>query len=236
MSGRAERPSGLWWTVGRAAVGSLVRVGFRVRVSGAEHIPRTGGAVLASNHVSVLDPIVVALAAGRRGRSIHYLVVADVFDRPLIGPAMRALEQVPVRRGIGDRVALERLTALVRAGSLGGVSVEGTVGDGAALQPGQKGAARVALAAGCPLIPVGIWGTQERWPGPGFHWGRPLRPAVVAIVGEPIGPVGDARSRADLRDATDSLMEAIGQLVDAAREQQPPASTVNGIARRAARV
>jgi 1-acyl-sn-glycerol-3-phosphate acyltransferase len=187
--------------------------------------------------VSVLDPVVVALAAGRRARSIHYLVVADVFERPLIGRAMRALAQVPVRRGIGDRVAIERLTALVRAGSLGGVSVEGTVGDGVALQPGQKGAARVALAAGCPLIPVGIWGTQERWPRPGVRWGRPIRPVVVAIVGEPIALVGDARSRADVRDATDRLMDAIGRLVDAARGQQlPTASPAEGRARRAARV
>jgi 1-acyl-sn-glycerol-3-phosphate acyltransferase len=86
------------------------------------------------------------------------------------------------------------------------------MGDGPDLLPGAKGAARIALSAGAPIVPVGIWGTQDRWPRWGFKRSGPLRTAVGLVYGAPIPPEGDPRSRADVRALTDRLMEEIGEL------------------------
>jgi 1-acyl-sn-glycerol-3-phosphate acyltransferase len=105
----------------------------------------------------------------------------------------------------------------IRSGSLAGLSPEGTVGNGSALQPGQKGAARIALLTGAPVIPVGIWGIQRRWPKPGLTFALPVRPAVAVAFGPPLHPEGDAHNRADVRALTDRIMAALQTQVDVAR-------------------
>ncbi len=194
---RAELESG--WRVAGATVRAGFKLAFRVRISGADRIPSQGGAILAYNHVSVLDPLFVAVAAYQRGRPVRFLVVADVFEQPVVGRLLRFLRQIPLRRGLGDWQAIQHIAALVRAGALAGLSPEGTVGDGARLGPGQKGAARIALSAQAPVIPVGIWGSQERWPKEGLSLSPPLRPPVGLAVGTPIVATGDPASRPDVR-------------------------------------
>ena len=206
-----------WWRFGRATVGSLCRAFFRFRTSGLDNVPSRGGAVLASNHVSVLDPITVAVAVTAWGRSVRYLALAEVFEIPVIGWAIRRVGQIPVRRGAGEWRTIEEAAAAVRGGSLVGVSAEGTVGDGRAMLPVQKGTARIALAAGSPVIPVGLWGTQERWPKTGPTFGRPLRPTVSVVFGPPIESEGDPRSRQDVRALTDRIADGIGIALSKAR-------------------
>ncbi len=209
-----------WWRVGRWTAGALFHGAFRLRFAGLENIPAAGGALLTYNHVSVLDPVVVALGADRRRRSVRFLSLAEAFEQPLVGWALRRTRQIPLRRGLGDWRAIEAVADAIRAGSLAGLSPEGTVGDGSALQPGQKGAARIALLTGAPVIPVGIWGVQRRWPKSGLTLARPLRPAVGVAFGPPLPPArphGDARSRTEVRSMTDRLMEALAAQVDVAR-------------------
>jgi len=206
-----------WWLVGRWLVGGAFRGAFRMRFAGLSNVPRVGGALLAYNHVSVLDPVLVALGADRRNRSVHFLSLAQAFDQPLVGWALRRTRQIPLRRGLGDWQALEAVAGAIRAGALAGMSPEGTVGDGSALQPGQKGAARIALLTGSPVIPVGIWGVQQRWGKSGLTYGRPLRPVVGVAFGPPVVPEGDAKSRADVRVTTDRIMNALDAQVGAAR-------------------
>jgi 1-acyl-sn-glycerol-3-phosphate acyltransferase len=122
-----------------------------------------------------------------------------------------------LRRGLGDWTALETVAAAIRDGSLAGLSPEGTVGDGSALQPGQKGAARIALLTAAPVIPVAVWGIQHRWGKEGLTWGRPIRPAVAVAFGPPIVAVGDHRSRSDVRETTDRIMSGLSVQVDVAR-------------------
>ena len=172
---------------------------------------------MASNHVSVLDPVFVVLAASRRGRVVRYLTVSDAFDQRVVGWGLRRVQQIPLRRGMGDWEAIEEVAAIVRGGALAGISAEGTVGDGRELLPIQKGAARIALAAGAPIIPAAVWGTQARWSKRGPQLGPPIRPTVAVAFGRPIPPAGDPRSRADVRAHTDRLASALGSLVDSVR-------------------
>jgi 1-acyl-sn-glycerol-3-phosphate acyltransferase len=216
----APRPPGDrygWWRFARGTIGLAFDTGFRLRFAGLANVPRSGGALLTYNHVSVLDPVVVALGADRRGRSVRFLALSEAFDQRFVGFGLRKTRQIPLRRGLGDWDAIQAVADAIRTGSLAGLSPEGTVGDGATLQPGQKGAARIALSTSAAVIPVGIWGIQARWPKAGLHLGRPLRPTVGVSFGPAMGADGDPRSRADVRDLTDRIMARLAEQVDVAR-------------------
>src|SRR5262249_36889152 len=96
-----------WWLVGRWTAGAFFHGAFRLRFAGLGNVPVTGGALLAYNHVSVLDPVVVALGADRRRRSVRFLSLAEAFEQPLVGWALRRTRQIPLRRGLGDWRAIE---------------------------------------------------------------------------------------------------------------------------------
>jgi 1-acyl-sn-glycerol-3-phosphate acyltransferase len=210
-----------WW---RFAADPVVRfviwLALRLRQVGTENIPRTGPALLVANHVSVLDPICIALAPSRMGRTVRFLAASEFFGKRLVGAGLRSLNQISVRRGAADRSALNDLAAVIREGSLAAIFPEGRMGDGPGLLPGKKGAARIALAAGVPVVPIGIWGTRQRWPRSGFRWARPFRPAVTVVWGKPIEVIGDARDRNDVRDLTDRIMAEIAPLVEQAQARR----------------
>jgi 1-acyl-sn-glycerol-3-phosphate acyltransferase len=217
--GSPGRELDAWWMGLRATVGLAFDLGFRLRYFGLENVPMRGGAILAYNHISVLDPVVVAMGAAKRGRAVRFLGLSEVFEHRLLGWGMRRARQIPLRRGLGDREALDRVARIVGDGAVAGMSPEGTVGSGDGMQPGQKGVARIALAARVPVIPVGIWGTHHRWPKAGLRWGRPLRPMVALHYAPPVMPEGDARNRADVRAMTDGIMAVLERAVTAARGQ-----------------
>ncbi len=208
-----------WYRAGVWTVGTLTHLGLGIRFHGLENVPRSGGAILAPNHISVLDPVVIALGPVKIGRTVRFLAAAEFFDvRPhIIALGLRKFRQIPVRRGRADWSALEEIADVVRAGALAGMFPEGRMGDGAALQKGQRGLARIALVAGAPIVPVGIWGTHVRWPRDGLRWrGGPLRPTVNVAYGPPIEAIGDAHDRRETIDLTEQVMNAIGKaLADA---------------------
>jgi 1-acyl-sn-glycerol-3-phosphate acyltransferase len=206
-----------WWMAARLTAGSLFHAAFRLRVEGIARIPPGGGALLAYNHVSVLDPIPVALAAARAGRAVRFLALSELFEHGVVGWGLGVTRQIPLRRGLGDWAAVEKVAGVLRSGSLAGMSPEGTVGDGLALQPGQRGASRIALAAGVPILPVGVWGTQRRWSKDGFQWTAPVRPLVGVSVGPPIPAKGNPRARPDVLELTERLMADLDATVARAR-------------------
>ena len=212
-----QREGGVWWAVGRATLGTLVKTAFRLRVAGAANVPASGGALLAYNHISVIDALFVALPIVERGRTVHFFALSKDFERPILGWGLRKTGQIPIRRGFGDWAAIETSAGVLERGMLAGIAPEGTVGDGAELLPGQKGAARIALMGGAPVIPVGLWGTQRRWPKPGLTFSRPVRPTVAVVYGEPIHPEGDPKRRPDVQALTDRIMNDIARLVAQAR-------------------
>ncbi|MFL5797359.1 MAG: lysophospholipid acyltransferase family protein [Actinomycetota bacterium] len=206
-----------WWTAGYWILGALFRLLFRIRYLGRENVPRAGGAILACNHVSVLDPVIISMGATTTGRAVRFLTAAEFFRRPVIGWGLRRIRQIPIRRGARDRGALEEAARIIRAGALGGIFPEGMLSADGRLLPGKGGVARIALASGAPLIPVGIWGTRARWPRGGIRWQRPLRPRVVVAFGTPVEPRGDLDDPAAVQALTERIMEAIAEQVEIAR-------------------
>jgi 1-acyl-sn-glycerol-3-phosphate acyltransferase len=213
-TGRADRD--LWWSIGAIVLGSLMRAMFRLRFVGLEHLPERGGGILASNHISGLDPVVLGLAGARRGRTIRFLGAAEQWRVPVIGWGLRRIRQIPIVRGGHDLAALEIAARVVRAGALAGIYPEGGVGTGE-LQPARRGAARLALATGGAIIPVAVWGTNARWPRSGLHFRRPWRPVVAVCVGPPITARGDPTSDEALRALTDRMMQGIAEQLARAR-------------------
>ena len=210
-----------WWLFGIAVVGFFGRVLFRLRVEGADRVPSSGSAIVAGNHVSALDGVALALATGSRGRRMtRFLVAAEFFRKLWCGWALRLYRQIPIRRGARDQGALDVAIETIRGGALAGIFPEGTVNPEpeAGLLRGRKGAARIALATDAPVVPVGIWGTQARWPKPGLHLRPPWRPAVAISYGEPIPPKGDAGSAADVQAFADVITDAVAAQAERARE------------------
>ena len=218
VDGRLDVP----WAVARAVLGSILAATHRLRFEGLENIPASGGAVVSGNHISVLDPFVVGLAVAGLGRKIHFLTVTEVSDHPVAAWTLRTLDQVSIRREAGDRRTFNRFAALARGGALTGVFPEGRIGDGRRLLAPQKGAARVALSADVPVIPAGLWGTQERWPNTGLRLTRPLRPTVALVFGRPIVASGDPRCPGDVRALRDRIMREIEALASCARRLSAP--------------
>lgn len=159
--------------------------GLNFNVRGAEHIPATGGAVIAINHTGYLDFTYAGLAARTPKRYIRFMAKKEVFDHPVSGPIMRALRHIPVDRAAGAdsyRAAVQYL----RRGELVGVYPEATISRSFEIKNFKSGAARMSLEARVPIVPMVIWGAQRVWTK-GFpkRLGRTNTPISIA-VGEPI--------------------------------------------------
>jgi 1-acyl-sn-glycerol-3-phosphate acyltransferase len=209
-----------WWRLGLAFVGPAARALFRIRVTGIEHVPADGPAIVASNHVSALDGPVLAIVIGRdRRRMTRFITGAEFFAKPTFGWVLRLFRQIPIRRGGGDENALDDAIRTVRSGAIAGIFPEGRVNpapdDG--LQRGRSGVARIALLAGAPVVPVAIWGTQERWPRGGLRWGRPWRPRIAVVFGPPIVGDGSGASHEDAGRFTAVVVKAIEEGLEQAR-------------------
>lgn len=183
-------------------------------------MPSRGPAVIAFNHVSVIDgPAVGVVVARKRRRESRFLVAAEVFHRRLAGWLLRSFDQIPIRRGEGDIDALEEAIRTVSSGAIAAIAPEGRVNDDGAteMQPFHRGVARLALATTASVVPVGIWGTQERWPRSGRRYGAPWRPRLAFVFGEAIATMGDPNDQDDLAAFTERVREAIEVQVTRAR-------------------
>jgi 1-acyl-sn-glycerol-3-phosphate acyltransferase len=147
----------------RLIVVVLLRFWFRVRVEGAENVPESGPAVIAPNHKSLMDPFFVGIATPRQ---VRFMAKAELFRGPL-GWFIRRLGAFPVRRGGGDTEAIETARAILQDGGLVVVFPEGTrVDEPDALGAPRRGAGRLAVETGAPIVPAAITGTARLWLGP----------------------------------------------------------------------
>jgi len=208
-----------WWRVGLIIVTPLLRLVLRIRVYGLEHVPLSGPALLAFNHASALDGPVLAIETARRiKRECRFLVAAEFFEKPFFGWVLHRYDQIPIRRGEGDHAALDEALATIKGGSLLAISPEGTVNpDPSTLMRVRAGAARIAMPTGAPVIPVGVWGTQKRWPKSGIVWGSPFRPTVAIVFGEPLLPGGDPDRPEDIDEFSERLGTHLERQVQRAR-------------------
>lgn len=206
-----------FWRVGTAVLAGPLAAAFRIRVDGLDRVPREGPVILAGNHVSSLDGVVLAVVIARRARRVpRFLIAAEFFERWLFRGTLRRARQVPVRRGAGDTAALADAEAALRSGGLIGIYPEGTINPDptAGLLRGRSGAARLALATGAPIVPVGIAGTEIRWPKAGLTLRRPLRPTLALTFGAPIHAGRRFPERPAGTPPTDEEQAAIASLTD----------------------
>jgi 1-acyl-sn-glycerol-3-phosphate acyltransferase len=184
---------------------------WRFDVRGIEHLPRTGGAVIAANHTSYWDFFTVGRAPYLWwGRPVRILAKESLFRAPVFGRLMRAAEHIPVHRGAGATALRSAVTAL-RGGELVLVLPEQTISPSFELLPFKSGAARMAAAAEVPLVPAVSWGSHRFHTAarpPRWSWRLP----VTIAYGAPLTPARDAdpaEVTAELQRRSQALLEQV---------------------------
>ncbi len=135
-------------------------LGLRLQVEGDEQVPVSGPVVLAGNHVSFLDFLLVGLAARRSRRSVRFLARHDVWANPVARPLMNAMQHVPVDRA-APAAAYLRARSLLRRGEAVGLFPEAGVSTSYTVRSLMPGAVALARDTGAPLVPVALWGSQR---------------------------------------------------------------------------
>ncbi|WP_438352725.1 lysophospholipid acyltransferase family protein [Microbacterium sp. CJ88] len=237
MASSAPRePRPLPFRVLAAIVVPLVGLLAKIRVRPGDGLPRTGAYVLAPNHYTEIDPLIVAVSVWRLGRPPRFMAKESLFRVPVLGAALRATGMVPVARTSSSASARETLKAsesLVEHGRGVIVYPEGTLTRDPGMWPmrGKTGAVRLALEAGIPLIPMAHWGAQDimaRYGKKISLW--PPRKLVRVAIGEPVDLsdlAGKHTQPAVLAEATGRLMAAITALLEDLRGEQAPAERWN---------
>jgi len=189
---------------GRAVVLPPLRTCFDLRVEGAERIPARGPALLACNHLSFLDPIVLQ---GALRRPIHYLMTARLYRNRRWQWVYRLFDTVPVTLGAGNFKALGEAAARLTAGEVVGVFPEGGISKDGSLGPFRPGVALLSMRTGTPVIPVAIAGTRDALP-PGAL--RPRRARIRVRLGEPVPP-GETLEAGPLTERIREAVAALGR-------------------------
>ncbi|KAB1906580.1 1-acyl-sn-glycerol-3-phosphate acyltransferase [Micromonospora sp. AMSO31t] len=223
----------LLYTIGKLTVAPTLRLAFRPHVEGLEHIPATGGAIFAGNHLSVADELLLGTVVPRH---LAFWAKSEYFKGTGVKGAfskfvLTGLGAIPVERA-GGRAALSAFDAAIpvlKAGDLVAVYPEGTRSPDGRLYRGRTGAARLAVAAGVPIIPVGVTGTDKAQPI-GTRVPRPGRAEITIRFGKPLDFTGRSDDRTSLRAMTDEMMAEIQKLTGqeyvpryAPRRAEPPA-------------
>jgi 1-acyl-sn-glycerol-3-phosphate acyltransferase len=205
------------YVLARSALYPPLRLGIRWTIEGAQLIPVRGPVILASNHVSYLDPLVLAYLADRRHRKVRFLAKAELFEKPVLGPLLKSAGQIPVRRGSADAASsLDAAVDALRRGECVTVFPEGTISLDLDPMVGKSGTARLAQESGVPVTPVGLWGVHRiMFKGRKPEWRTGVAETVV------VGPPMHIASDEDVHAATDRIMAAVCTQVARAREIYP---------------
>ena len=188
----------------------------KLDVRGSEHIPATGGAVLACTHVSYLDFIFCGLAGLPAKRKTRFMAKQQIFANRIAGPLMRGMHHISVDRSAGQ-ASYRQAVAALRAGEVVGVFPEATISRSFTVKQIKTGAVRMAAEAGVPVIPVTVWGSQRLWTkGRPKHLTQRHVPILIR-VGEPFQPTAD-----DDQDVlTKDLRARMSELLEAAQRDYP---------------
>ena len=222
---------GFWYRLAVVLLKPALRLLTRRRWSGFENVPRSGGVIVAVNHISHVDPLMLADAVlHSTGRPPRYLAKASLFKgNGLVGRTMRGAHQIPVHRNTADAsAALKDAVEALQSGELIAIYPEGTVSRDPGKWPmvARTGVARLALLSGAPVVPVAQWGAQEildSYRTPGLH--LLPRHTIVVQAGPPVDLSpwqGKELSHEVLHEATDAVMAAIRQLLEGIRGETAP--------------
>ncbi|MEQ6900879.1 lysophospholipid acyltransferase family protein [Nocardioides sp. YIM 152588] len=197
-------------------------LGQNIQLSGTENVPREGGVLLAVNHIGYVDFIYGGLAAHPSKRLVRFMAKKEVFDHPVGGPVMRSFHHIPVDRGDGIP-SMKKAVEFLQAGEAVGIFPEATISRSFELKEFKTGATRIAAAAGVPVVPVVLWGTQRMMTkGHPKDFGRGKSIAVRA--GTPLHPTGEdpVADTAELKAAMAQMLDEVIAAYPA--EEQPPGS------------
>jgi len=187
----------------------------RFDIAGTEKIPAHGGCIVVANHRSYFDTLAMAVTIARTGRPVRFLGKKEVFDAPVVGQLATAMGGIRVERGSGSDEPLRAAAEAVEAGELVALMPQGTIPRGPAFfdpeLKGRWGAAKLAAMTGAPVIPVGLWGTEQVWPRSSrvpnvLNVTNP--PLVTIRVGDPV----EIKGRSADAD-TKRIMKAISALL-----------------------
>ena len=187
----------------------------RFKLSGIDNIPRTGPAILVGNHRSYFDVAAVAMVVARSGRTVRFLGKKEVFDAPIIGQIATAMGGIRVDRGTGSDEPLLAAAEALSVGEMVAIMPQGTIPRGRAffdpVLKGKWGVARLAAHVRVPVIPIGLWGTEDVWPRNSrlpnvLNIAKP--PLVRVTVGSPVALAYD-----DVDADTTRIMNAIMNLL-----------------------
>jgi 1-acyl-sn-glycerol-3-phosphate acyltransferase len=208
------------WAVGRVTIGTAVKLVAPLRVYGAERVPLEGGLVVASNHLSWIDPPALGAAVPR---TLYMMAKVEAHRVPGLGQLMRSFGAFPVRRGESDREAVRTMRQIVRDGHALGLFVEGTRQRSGVPGPVQPGAAMVAINEEVPVSCAAIYGSHE-WRLGSFSpvsiaWSAPMR-----FEGLPRGGKGYKEASAEIEREIRRLWEWLGGVHELGRPRDatPP--------------
>lgn len=199
-----------YWSV-RALLVVLIKLLYRCQITGQENVPDTGPVIIAANHTSYVDPILIALAV--RKRQVNFMGKASLFKIPVFGTIIKWLNTFPVKRGATDKHAVAHSLKLLENGEVLLIFPEGTrIRTGGLGQP-YPGVTGIALKTGSTIVPVGIIGTGKIMPNGSK---LPRFPRLKVRVGKPITVArGTAAERRESQaELTARMMSEIKMLID----------------------
>jgi 1-acyl-sn-glycerol-3-phosphate acyltransferase len=197
-------------------------LGLRFQLEGTEHVPTTGGVLMAFNHISYVDFILGGLAAHPSRRLVRFMAKRELFDHRWSGPLMRSLHHISVDRADGLASYAQGVQYL-RDGEVVGIFPEATISRSFTLKEFKTGASRMAAEAGVPLVPTILWGTQRmktKSHPQDFSRGK----TIAITVGEPLHPTGE-NPVAETAELKASMTELLDRTIRAyPADEQPPGS------------
>jgi 1-acyl-sn-glycerol-3-phosphate acyltransferase len=185
----------------------------RTRATGAGNLPRYGGVILACNHLSMLDPWLLAVLFPR---PLYFMAKEELYRTKPVGWYLHRAGAFPVKRGSSDRSAIKHAEALLRRGEVVMLFPEGHRSEGAGAQSARAGAVLLALRTNSPILPVGIWGTENlrlRSAAGKSPWRFVSRPAIGVRAGVPIHLDPSRRGHSNRQQAADLVMRCIVELL-----------------------
>ncbi|MFL1672295.1 lysophospholipid acyltransferase family protein [Paenibacillus thiaminolyticus] len=188
----------MFYTMIRALLRLIYRVLFRLEASGREHVPKEGGVVLCSNHISLLDPPAIGILLKRR---IRFMAKAELFNIPVLGAAIKALGAFPVKRGGVGKETIRTAFQLLQDGDIMGIFPEGTRNTDQSTAA-KKGAAMIALRSGAAVVPVAIIGSYKLFRKTRVVYGPPIDMSDLL----------EQKGSDVLEQATDRIMNHINRL------------------------
>jgi len=218
---------GPWWRLAQIVILPLFNAFVTMRLKPGSTLPTEGPFIVAPNHYSEIDPVVMGVAVWKLGRTPRFLAKASLFRIPVLGFYLRKTGQIPVEREARGNSAIDAAHQLMNSGQGVIVYPEGTLTRQPELWPmrGKSGAIRMALETGIPLYPAAHWGTQNLMARYGKKITVRPRPVIDVVIGQPMDLSqyqGKTASKELLDKATNDLMLQIQALVSELRGEPAP--------------